>query len=129
MKSKKLSTIPKIKSGFTAPESYFESFSVNLESQLNKSKVVPLWRSPILYAACIIAVVITTALVFVNKQDTPDAATIENYLLTMEEISDHEITEALSEKDLEQLTVNLQLNEEEIEQNLSQEGMMEALFD
>lgn len=125
----KLDHHPRIKSGFTAPESYFDSLSNSMLPQSVVKKVRPLWQNPLVYAACLAAVALGIAFLFLQENETPDTATVEQYLITYEGINDHVLAEHLSESDLDQLSVNLQLSAEEIEQNLSEAEYLEEIID
>ena len=83
----KLDSEPRIKSGFRAPDAYFESFAdrVILSLPLKEVKVVPLYRRRPVWVTSVAAVfILSLSLVFTRKYVTvqmPDNSAIENYIL------------------------------------------------
>lgn len=132
MKTFKLENEPKIKSGFTSPENYFDNFSSRIIQELpkNESKVVSLFarRKIWIYAAAAVIVLALTIPVynhFSNRSSEIDAVTLENYIAYNSTISDADIVNLLDEKDIQKMTVDLNIEDKSIENELSTNANLE----
>jgi hypothetical protein len=128
----KLDSEPRIKSGFRAPDAYFESFAdrVMLSLPLKEVKVVPLYRRRPVWVTSVAAVfILSLSLVFTRKDATvqmPDNAAIENYLLYQANISSYDLSENLSKKeisDMDKSSVADDISDEAIEEYLAGENV------
>ena len=106
MKDFKLDSEVRLKSGFTAPEAYFESFADRLMLQLpvREIKVVPLYkRRPVWVTSAAAALVLSLSLVFTQKESAPDNNSIENYLVYQSGISSYELIQNLDQEEISEL--------------------------
>ena len=127
MKEFKIHEKDKLKAGFSTPENYFESFTDRLMAQLAEAKpepkVVPLYRRmPIWLSAAAVFIVLMTAgwffLLNNPKATAPDDAAIENYLVYNTNASVYDITQELSQQDIDNLESNLAVSDDAIEDYL-----------
>jgi len=125
MKDFKLHTQTPIPSGFKTPEGYFDTLSDRIMAQLpvQEPKVIPLYRSRKLwyYAVAAILVVLLSVPLYTHYQVSSqevDTATLENYLTTNAVISEEDIVNLLDEKDLEKLSIDLKIQDTDIEEAL-----------
>ncbi len=108
----------KLKSGFTPPEGYFESFEAKIMQQTTekRTKVVALPRSKMWFSGMAAALAL---FFFVTKNNTNndfdslDTSTIETYLAS--EFSMYEITEKLEAEDIDNLDEWASINTESLE--------------
>lgn len=106
MKDFKLDSEVRLKSGFTAPEAYFESFADRLMLQLpvREIKVVPLYkRRPVWVTSAAAALVLSLSLVFTQKESAPDNNSIENYLVYQSGISSYDLIQNLDQEEISEL--------------------------
>jgi flagellar basal body-associated protein FliL len=132
MKTFKIENEPKIKTGFTVPENYFEDFSAKMMQQLpeKESKVIPLFarRKAWMYAA---AAVVVLALVvpiynhFYSHSSEIDDVTIENYLAYHSSVSDEDLVNLLDEKDIQKMSIDLNIEDQTLENELSENNNLE----
>lgn len=122
----KLDSEPRIKSGFKAPDAYFESFAdrVMLSLPLKEVKVVPLYKRRPVWVTSIAAVfVLSLSLIFTRKDTVvqmPDNAAIENYLLYQANIGSYDLSQNLSEKQINDLDEkSIVVSDEAIEEYLA----------
>lgn len=122
MKPFKLDNEPKITSGFTTPEGYFESFTDTILNQLptGEPKVISIFsrRKTWYYAAAAVVVVMLSVPVYTNyfgSSEEVDAVALEDYITNHATISDEEIAKLLDQDDLEKIKLELNLGEEEME--------------
>ena len=126
MKTFKLENEPKIKSGFITPENYFEDFSAKVLQQLpnNEPKVISIFyrRKTWIYSAAAIIVLALTIPVYnnyhVNSAEI-DTATLENYIAYNSSVSDADLVNLLDEKDIQKISTNLNIEDKNIEDELS----------
>lgn len=128
----KLENEPKIKSGFKAPENYFDDFSAKVIQQLpeNEPKVISIFSRKITWmyavaAILIVAVSIPIYTAIVNQQNDLDKTTIENYLTSQNAISDDELTNLLDEDDIQKMKLNFNIEDKAIEDLLSTNSNLE----
>lgn len=122
MKPFKLDNEPKISSGFTLPDGYFESFSDKISTQLSKEdpKVIPIFRrkKTWYYAAAAVIVIMLSFPVYTNYFSTSeevDAVALEDYITNQTTISEEEIANLLDQEDLEKMKLELNLGDAEVE--------------
>jgi hypothetical protein len=101
----KLDSRPNIKSGFKAPDSYFESLTdrVMLNLPVQEVKVVPLYRRrPIWVTSAAAALVLSCSLLLTKNEASapvmPDAAATEDYLVN--NMNTYDIQQHLDAEDL-----------------------------
>ena len=120
----KLNDEPKIASGFTTPESYFDDFprklTLRLQSEVPKVVSLQTKRKTWIYAAAailIIAISITfsTKIYTTNRLDT---ITTENYLVSQVGIAD-ELLYLLDEDDFQSMMIDMKIEDQAIEDMLS----------
>ena len=132
MKTFKLENEPKIKSGFKTPENYFESFSARVMQQLPKEepKTISIFskRKTWLYAAAAVLALALTIPVYNHFYDHPseiDDTTLENYITYHSSISDTDLVNLLDEEDIQKMSVDLNLEDKTIENELSDNKNLE----
>ncbi len=120
---------PKIKSGFTTPESYFDGFTEKLMLQLpaQEIKVIPLYKRTSVWISSIAAVIIIAIAITVvlkNQQPAlqPDDNAIESYLVYQADINNYEIIQSLDQTDINELEASITVSEEAIENYFSNEN-------
>jgi hypothetical protein len=109
MNNFKLQDAPKISTGFTIPDDYFDTFPAKV-LQLTREQQTPVIsmynnRRKYIYAAAAI-VVMAFSITFLNKQPQTseiDDATIENYLAYNAGISQYELLTVLESEDIQHL--------------------------
>jgi len=126
MKTFKLDNEPKIKSGFTTPDHYFDNFSEKVMQQLpeNEPKIISIFakRKTWLYAAAailIIALAVPMYLTFNTHSSEIDDATIENYITYQSNVSDTDLVNLLDEEDIQKINVEMDIEDFSIENELS----------
>ena len=127
---------PKIASGFTTPEGYFDSFSNKVLNQLPKEepKVISIFnRSKTWYYAAAAVLVLTLSIPIYNNftpsQEDIDAIALEDYITHQATISDDEIATLLEKEDLEKMRLELNLQDEEMEAILLNADLEQYIID
>ncbi|GAA3748768.1 hypothetical protein GCM10022422_36720 [Flavobacterium ginsengisoli] len=135
MKTFKLENEPKIKSGFKAPDNYFDDFSEKVLQQLNEKevKVIPFYKRKktiSLAAAAVIAfaLLIPIANNYKASVNDLDEATLENYLSYHSNISQYDLIQTLDDSDIEKLGNNVTLEDETLEDILAASPNIEHLI-
>ncbi len=135
MKTFKLDNEPKIASGFTTPEHYFDDFSKKVLSQLpeEKTTVIPLFqRRKNLFFAVAAVVVIALLLPIYNQFSTSseelDAATLENHLTYQTDLNTYELISELDNEDFDKIGTTIELKDETIEDILASNSDLEKLI-
>lgn len=129
MKDFKLDSEVRLKSGFTAPEAYFESFADRLMLQLpvREIKVVPLYkRRPVWVTSAAAALVLSLSLVFTQKESAPDNNSIENYLVYQSGISSYELIQNLDQEEISELEKSVldeAISDEDVDRYLIDENI------
>lgn len=132
MKDFKLDSEPKITSGFTTPDGYFDTFSDKILAQLPKqeTKVISLFssRKTWYFAAAAVLVLMLSIPVF-NKystnQEEIDSATLENYIAYQSNISEEEIVNLLEQEDLDKMKLEFNVDDKDIEEALNSNSNLE----
>lgn len=132
MKTFKLDNEPKIKTGFTVPENYFEDFSTKMMQQLpeNEPKVISIFarKKTWMYAAAAILVLALSLPIYTNyfsHSSEIDEATLENYITYQSTVSDTDLVNLLDEQDIQKMSVDLDIEDITIENELSQNKNLE----
>jgi hypothetical protein len=126
MKTFKIENETKIETGFTVPENYFEDFSAKMMQQFptKESKVISLFerRKTWMYAAAAVVVLGLTVPVYnlLNSQSSEiDDTTLENYITYHSSVSDADLVNLLDEKDIQKMSVDYNIEDKTIENELS----------
>ena len=126
MKDFKLDNENKITSGFTTPDSYFDTFSEKLLAQLPKQepKVISIFSSRKTWyfaAAAILILVLSIPLYteYSTQHEEIDSATLENYIACQSNISEDEIVNLLEQEDLDKMKLEFNVDDKEIEDVLN----------
>jgi hypothetical protein len=125
MKTFKLDTEPKVRSGFTTPENYFDNFSDNVMQQLpkNETKIVSIFaeRKKWLYAAAAILIMALTIPMYVKSishSSEIDDSTLENYITYHSTLSDTDLVNLLNEEDINKMNSDMNIEDIAIENEL-----------
>lgn len=128
----KLDNEPKITSGFTTPDGYFDAFSERVLAQLPKEqpKVISIFGSgKKWYFAAAAILVLALSIPFYNNyklnQQEMDSATLENYIAYQSTISQEEIVDLLEPEDLDQMKMELNIDDAAIEDALKSNSNLE----
>ena len=132
MKTFKLDNEPKIKTGFTVPENYFEDFSAKMMQRLpvQEPKVISIFarKKTWLYGAAAILVLALSLPIYNNyfsRSSEVDAATLENYISYQSTVSATDLVNLLDEQDIQKIRVDLDIDDITIENELSQNKNLE----
>ncbi|WP_304200771.1 hypothetical protein [Flavobacterium alvei] len=132
MKTFKLENEPKIATGFTVPENYFEDFSTRMMQQLpeKETKVISIFarRKTWIYAAAAILVLALSLPIYNNlysHSSEIDDATLENYITYHSSVSDTDLVNLLDEQDIQKMNIDLNLEDKTIENELSENSNLE----
>lgn len=132
MKTFDIENEPKIKSGFTTPDNYFDKFSERLMQNLPEKevKVISIFAQTKtwIYAAATILVLgisIPVANQFFNHSSEIDDATMENYIANNSTISENDFVTLLDEKDIQKMSIDLKIEDEALENELSNNNNLE----
>lgn len=124
----KLDSRPNIKSGFKAPDAYFESLAdrVMLNLPVKEVKVIPLYKRRPIWVTSAAAMLVLSLSLILNKEETtvastmPDSKAIENYFAYQTAMSSYDLLENLDGEKVNEL-------EEESVDNISDEAIEEYL--
>lgn len=132
MKEFKLDNEPKITSGFTTPDDYFDAFSEKILAQLPKQepKVISNFssRKTWYYAAAAILILMLSVPIYTKystQQEEIDSATLENYLAYQSNISEDEIVNLLQQEDLDKMKLEFNVDDATIEDALYSNSNLE----
>ena len=132
MKTFKLDNEPKIETGFTVPENYFENFSAKMMQQLpkNEPKVISIFtkKKTWMYAAAAILLLALSIPIYNNFNSNSteiDETTLENYITYQSTVSDADLVNLLDEQDIQKMSVDLDIEDITIENELSQNKNLE----
>jgi hypothetical protein len=122
MKEFKINDENKITSGFTTPEGYFENFTIDLQNneshQKTDRKVISIntkrWFT--LVAAVLIVAISVTIYTKLVIEKTEDSIEMENYISNHSDLSQYDLITLLDEKDIENLSVEMNFNSTETEE-------------
>ncbi|KAF2517093.1 hypothetical protein [Flavobacterium foetidum] len=135
MKTFKLENEPKIKSGFTTPEHYFNDFSAKILEEINQTqtKVIPLYKRKKVWTTFAAAAVVVSLMIpivnhYRSASNDLDAATLENYISYQSNINQYDLIQKLDDKDIQKLNSNIALEEETLEDILSSNPNIEHLI-
>lgn len=132
MKEFKLDSEPKITSGFTTPEGYFEAFSEKIMAQLPEEspKVISIYITRKRWMFVAAAVLILALLVPVFNELTTntselDQQTLEEYIAYNSGITENDLVDLLEKEDIEKMNVDYNLQDKEVEDLLSENNNIE----
>ncbi|MGV3696019.1 hypothetical protein [Flavobacterium sp.] len=121
----KLDNEPKISSGFSTPDAYFDTLSEKILTQLSKEepKTISIARpkKTWYYAAAAIIVLALSIPIYNNyhlNQDEIDSATLENYIAYHSGVTEDQIVDLLEQEDLDKMNLKLEVDESAIEEAL-----------
>lgn len=132
MKNFNLGNEPKITSGFTTPDGYFDTFSEKVLAQLPKqeTKVISIFSSKKVWyfaAAAILILMLSIPLFtkYSTQQEEIDSATLENYIAYQSNISEEEIVNLLEQDDLDKMKLDFNIDDATIEDALKSNSNLE----
>jgi len=131
MEDFKIQEDQKLKSGFKTPELYFESFPERMMTQIpiKNTCVIPLFnRRKKWYLAAAAVLILALSITIVQKMSTqiiePDGATLEDYLVSAN-TTENNLVDLLDEEDIKSLDVSYDIEDQAIEDLLSQNTNLE----
>ncbi len=126
MKDFKLDDHPKINSGFTTPEDYFDHLSDQIVKRLpsHEPKVISLFRRRKLWISTAAAVLVLALCVPIYKTMNPineeiDLASMEHYISYQSNISQYDLVNLLDDKDVESIDLDIEIEDNTIEEILT----------
>ena len=132
MKNFNLGNEPKITSGFTTPDGYFDTFSEKVLAQLPKQepKVISIFSSKKVWYFAAVAVLILMLSIplftkYSTQQEEIDSATLENYIAYQSNISEEEIVNLLEQDDLDKMKLDFNIDDAAIEDALKSNSNLE----
>ena len=132
MKTFKLDNDPKITSGFTVPENYFEDFQAKMMKQLpiNETKVISIFvrRKTWMYSAAAILVMALTIPIYqslFNPTIINESITLENYIAYHTTVSGVDLASLLNEEDIQKMNIDLNIEDKVLENELSANNNLE----
>jgi len=128
----KLNSNTKIKTGFKNPDNYFDTFSakVLLKLPVEEPKTISFYernKRYIFSAAAILIVALSIPLAYnlQSKEEELTSVEIENYITQHSSISDDDIVNLLNQEDIEKLKTNTPIEDETLEEILSNNDNIE----
>lgn len=132
MKEFKLDNEPKITSGFTIPDDYFDTFSEKVLAQIpkEKTKVISIFssRKTWYYAAAAILILMLSVPIYTKysiQQEEIDTTTLENYLAYQSNISEEEIVNLLQQEELDKMKLEFNVDDAALEEALNSNSNLE----
>lgn len=136
MNNFKLDTNPKLRTGFSTPENYFDRLPDKVLARLQNEvaedkKVIPIYkkRLHLIYAAA--AVLIFALMIPVLNTDEStviDTPTLENYLAVHSNLNQFDLIGLLEEEDIDNIALDTNFDNEAIEDILSDSRNLENLL-
>ena len=127
----KINNENKITSGFTTPEGYFDVFSIETNNRiiLPKSRVKVISINKKRWVTSVAAVlIIALSITFYTKMEvsnSDDNVLMENYITNNSEISQYDLITLLDNKDIENLSVELNLNDTKMDEEFANTNEIE----
>jgi hypothetical protein len=135
MKTFKLENEPKIESGFTIPDHYFDHFTPKILTLLpeEKNNVIPIFqkRNNMFYAVAAVLVLSLLLPIYNQFLTTPedlDATTLENHLTYQTDINSYELISELEETELNKTPPTTSIKNETVEDFLTTSPDLERLI-
>ena len=129
---------PKIDSGFTVPENYFENFTekINQKLDLNSSPVIALHqtknKSKFVWfkIAASIALLISGIFIFTMQKHNKDSYTaeVESYLTNRNVYSEDELVDLLDVDAISRIKINSKLTSKDLEESLTETADLEQIL-
>lgn len=121
----------KITSGFTTPEGYFDDFSIDTNNRIilpkSRIKVISInTKRWVTYVAAVL--IIAFSIIFSTKMEvnnSDDNVLMENYITNNSEISQYDLITLLDKKDIENLSVELNLNDTKMDEEFANTNEIE----
>ena len=121
----------KITSGFRITEEYFDQFTVELNNKINlpkaKLKVISIttkrWITSV--AAVLIGALSVTVYSKIIVSNSDENVLMENYITNNSEISQYDLITLLDKKDIENLSVELNLNDTKMDEEFANTNEIE----
>ena len=121
----------KITSGFTTPEGYFDDFSIDTNNRIilpkSRIKVISITTKRwVTYVAAVL--IIAFSITFFTKMEvnnSDDNVLMENYITNNSEISQYDLITLLDKKDIENLSVELNLNDTKMDEEFANTNEIE----
>jgi hypothetical protein len=122
---------PKINTGFTVPENYFENFEVRFptEKDPKKTRVIQLfaqYKIGIISVAALLLLFCTLFFQWTQPEDNSYATEIENHLLYHSTLSDDDIVNLLDEETISNIKINSSIENKVIEETLIEDSAIET---
>jgi len=122
----KLDNKPKITSGFSIPDGYFDTFSEKILAHIPKHepKVISIFNitKTWYFVAAAIVIVMLSIPLYLNysiNNEALDTSVLENYITNNSNISEDEIVDLLDKEDLVKMKIEFNIQEEDLEDILS----------
>ena len=132
MKTFKIDNEPKIQTGFTVPENYFDDFSAKMMQQLpaKEPKIISFYarKKTWMYAAAAVLFLALSLPIYNNyfsHSSEIDDATLENFITYHSTVSDTDLVNLLDEQDIQKMSIDLNIEDITIENELSQNKNLE----
>ncbi|MEO7171674.1 hypothetical protein [Flavobacterium sp.] len=132
MKDFKLDNEPKITSGFTTPDGYFDAFSEKVLAKLPKEepKVISIFNSRKTWYFAVAAILILMLSIplytkYSTNTEEIDSATLENYIAYQSNISEEQIVDLLEQEDLDKMKLDFNVDDAAIEDALNSSSNLE----
>jgi hypothetical protein len=127
----KINNENKITSGFTTPEGYFDDFSIDTNNRIilpkSRIKVISITTKRwVTYVAAVL--IIAFSITFFTKMEvnnSDDNVLMENYITNNSEISQYDLITLLDKKDIENLSVELNLNDTKMDEEFANTNEIE----
>jgi hypothetical protein len=132
MKTFKLNNEPKINTGFTVPENYFEDFSAKMMQKLpeNEPKIISIFarkKTWMFAAAAVIVLALSLPIYnyYFSHSSEIDEETLENYITYHSTVSDTDLVNFLDEQDIQKMNIDVDIEDDIIENELSENNNLE----
>ena len=109
MKKIDLDNEPKIDSGFTIPENYFEQFEAKIMNQLPDKdvKIISIWKRKAVWISGIAAVFAISLGIAIFQNNNNQEMIITDDLVAYEDLSTYDIAEHLTDNDIQEIEETL----------------------
>lgn len=123
MKEFKIDDEPKVNTGFTNPDGYFDLFSQRMLTQLPKDETILIsifgTRKRWFFAVAAVLVVMLSTSLYVNSIKSScelNSEELENYITYQSSITEDEIANLLETEDIENIKIDLNLQTKDLEE-------------
>lgn len=133
MKTLKIENKPKIETGFSTPENYFENFSSRIMLELNpenEPKMIPLFSKRKFWTYTVAAIFVVGLMIplynyLANPLSNIDDASLENYIVNSSSLSEDDFASLLDDEDIEKINIELNIEDKTIENELTNNSDLE----